>query len=493
MQRQALSLRRLMAIAMVGLLALTLLVSVTPLLVTRQLSRISHSLGQTLEVLGTTEEVEVSALLHERELGLLQATGRAEHARLAAHALSELRRWLAQLPEQGASAQQTQALQALRRSARDYVAHAQEGAASTALQAALSRVVVEAEQLSALAFREMQATRLDAQRWRTLANALGMGSGLLLVAGLATLLWAAHRQLLRPLERFRDALAGFSATAPPRHVPHGGFAELRAISGTFNDLADRLARAREAQLQFLSGVAHDLRTPLTALKASAQLMHPSRPLPPEDKVREKFALVGRQVERLTRMVEDLLDTTRTEAGKLQLQVQAQDLGALVTEAVALHCDVSERHTLQLQLPPTPLQVPCDATRISQVLNNLLSNAIKYSPAGGVVQVTVAQEAGWARVSVQDPGVGIPAGEHASIFEPFRRASTSRESIPGVGLGLSVSRRIALAHGGSIRLHSAPGEGATFHLHLPLQPRPAPGPGAEPGAGPAPASEPRSGA
>jgi signal transduction histidine kinase len=257
-------------------------------------------------------------------------------------------------------------------------------------------------------------------------------------------------------------------------VPPAGPEELRAISDAFNDLADRLARAREAQLQFVSGVAHDLRTPLTALKASAQLMHPSRPLPPEDKLRDKFALVGRQVDRLARMVEDLLDTTRVEAGQLQLQLQAQDLGALVQEAVALHSDVSERHTLQLQLPPAPLLVPMDATRISQVLHNLLSNALKYSPEGGAVQVTVAQEqdaqGAWARVSVQDAGVGIPPEEHASIFEPFRRSRASRESIPGVGLGLSVSRRIAHAHGGTIHLHSRPGEGSTFHLRLPLRPQ-----------------------
>ena len=474
MQQRVLSLRKLMGWAVVALLTLALLVSAAPLLVTRQLSQISAGLGQTLDVLGTTEEVEVSALLHERERGLFVATGRPENARLADHALSELQRWLAQLPAQGATPQQTRAIQALRASARHYVDGADAPRTSAAAQEALSRVVADAEHLIALTFEEMRATRADAQRWRLLANLLGLGSGLLLLAGLATLLWVARGQLLRPLERFHGALQDLSATdsTHPAPVQPEGPAELRAITEAFNDLAARLARGREAQLHFLAGVAHDLRTPLTALKASAALMHPSRPLPPEDKVRDKFALVGRQADRLARMVEDLLDTTRVEAGRLDLQVREQELAPLVQEAVALHRDLSERHTLSLALPDVPLRVACDGTRISQVLNNLLSNAIKYSPEGGAVQVTleaVHDGAGaWAQVSVCDSGVGIPAEEHATIFEPFRRASASRESIPGVGLGLSVARRIATAHGGTIALRSAPGEGSTFSLRLPLQ-------------------------
>ncbi len=475
MQARVLSLRRLMGWAVVALLALALLVSAAPLLVTRQLTQISDGLGQTLDVLGTTEEVEVSTLLHERERGLWLATGRPENERLAAHALSELQRWLAQLPREGATAQQTRALQALHASARRYVEGADTPRTSPEAQEALSRVVADAEHLIALTFEEMRATRADAQRWRLLANLLGLGSGLLLLGGLATLLWVARGQLLRPLERFHGALQDLKATDSlhPAPVQPEGPAELRAITEAFNDLTARLARGREAQLHFLAGVAHDLRTPLTALKASAALMHPSRPLPSEDKVRDKFALVGRQADRLARMVDDLLDTTRVEAGRLDLQVREQELAPLVQEAVALHRDVSERHTLSLALPDAPLRVACDGTRISQVLNNLLSNAIKYSPEGGAVQVTLEEvrdgAGAWAQVRVRDPGVGIPAEEHATIFEPFRRASASRESIPGVGLGLSVARRIATAHGGTIGLQSAPGEGSTFTLRLPLKP------------------------
>jgi signal transduction histidine kinase len=111
-------------------------------------------------------------------------------------------------------------------------------------------------------------------------------------------------------------------------------------------------------------------------------------------------------------------------------------------------------------------VRCDGTRISQVLNNLLNNAIKYSPRGGRVQVELSTAPDAARVSVTDSGVGIPATELESIFEPFRRSSTTRDTIPGIGLGLAVGRRIIEAHGGRIEVHSEEGIGTTFRLSLP---------------------------
>jgi signal transduction histidine kinase len=218
-------------------------------------------------------------------------------------------------------------------------------------------------------------------------------------------------------------------------------------------------------------VAHDLRNPLSALKLSAAAVRPDRPLPSEEKVRERFGVVTRQVAQIERMVEDLLDTTRIEAGQLRLHLEVHDLVGLVCEAVALHEEVSPLHPLTLQPPAeAPLPVRCDGTRIAQVLNNLLSNAIKYSPQGGQVRVglTSTPEAVW--VAVTDSGVGIPAEEQESIFEPFRRSSNTQGTIPGVGLGLAVARRIIEAHGGHIEVQSQLGAGTTFRFTLPREPR-----------------------
>jgi signal transduction histidine kinase len=154
-----------------------------------------------------------------------------------------------------------------------------------------------------------------------------------------------------------------------------------------------------------------------------------------------------------------------------MSLEVQDLRGVVRDAVALHEGMSPAHELVLHLPEAPVPVRCDATRISQVLNKLLSNAIKYSPEGGQVRVdlTATPEAAW--IAVKDQGVGIPATEQESIFEPFRRSAATRDTIPGVGLGLAVSRRIIEAHGGLIEVESTQGAGATFRFCLPQVPSP----------------------
>jgi signal transduction histidine kinase len=120
------------------------------------------------------------------------------------------------------------------------------------------------------------------------------------------------------------------------------------------------------------------------------------------------------------------------------------------------------------MPTEPVVVVCDPTRVAQVLENLVTNAIKYSPAGGAVDVTLAAGAEEVVVSVADTGLGIEPGMLETIFEPFRRVSPSKNVSPGVGLGLSICRRIVVAHGGRIDVVSKPGQGTTFQVHLPRQ-------------------------
>jgi signal transduction histidine kinase len=181
-----------------------------------------------------------------------------------------------------------------------------------------------------------------------------------------------------------------------------------------------------------------------------------------------MAVVRRQVDRLERMVGDFLDTARIEAGQLALKLEASDAGELARSVVELFQSTSADHALRLEVASAPLELRCDPARIEQVLNNLVSNAIKYSPAGGDVLVRVEREPAHVVFSVTDRGLGIPLDEQARLFEPFRRVGASNSAIPGVGLGLFVSRRIAEAHGGRIDVKSAPGEGSTFTLRLPIE-------------------------
>jgi signal transduction histidine kinase len=167
------------------------------------------------------------------------------------------------------------------------------------------------------------------------------------------------------------------------------------------------------------------------------------------------------------MVGDLLDAARIEGGHLELKRVACDLRRIAADAVELFRPTTDRHELRLDVADSPVIVVGDGLRLEQVLVNLVSNAIKYSPEGGVIEVFVGLEGDRAMVRVADRGLGIAPDEVPHIFEPFRRAGSSRDVVPGVGLGLSVSRHIIEAHAGRIDVESSVGAGTTFRVRLPL--------------------------
>ncbi len=248
-------------------------------------------------------------------------------------------------------------------------------------------------------------------------------------------------------------------------ITPSGAAEMREIAQVFNGLVRRVASQRESQLRFLASVAHDLRTPLNAIKLSASYLSAAKL---GDDERSTIEAIERQVTQLDRQVGDLLDTTRVESGELEPRPRSEDLREIAENSAQVFRGSSLRHTIRLTVPDHPIICECDATRIGQIINNLISNGLKYSPSGGNVSLDVSCEPGWAIVKVVEQGIGIAPKDLRHIFEPFRRTSATRESIPGVGLGLSVSRRIAEAHKGSIEVSSIRGAGSTSSLRLPLQ-------------------------
>jgi signal transduction histidine kinase len=203
------------------------------------------------------------------------------------------------------------------------------------------------------------------------------------------------------------------------------------------------------------------------LKLSGELASPDRPAPTPEAAGKALLRVKRQAERLERMLEDLLDSVRIEAGHLELRCSERDLCEIARDVVEMFRDSSPDHSLALSLPAAPLKMTCDSLRIEQVLTNLVSNAIKYSPDGGAVRVSLSHSGSSAVLSVSDSGVGIAAADLPYIFEPFRRSGASRHQVPGAGLGLFVVRRIAEAHGGKVEVESKPGVGTTFRVQLPL--------------------------
>jgi signal transduction histidine kinase len=297
---------------------------------------------------------------------------------------------------------------------------------------------------------ELQAQRLD---WW--GDRIGMTVAALLVIGVGGVSIWLVLYAFRPVFAIRNAMREFALGNTNARAPERGPAELRIIAAQFNVMADSLARQRENQLAFLAGVAHDLRNPLSVLKLATMTTSPDR-----------VPIMKRQVDYLDRMVGDLLDASRIEAGQLELRPKQEDARGLVCEVYELFRDLSPVHQLSIDVPDKPVILYCDALRIEQVLNNLVSNAIKYSPKGGPVEITLEDFEGEAVISVTDYGLGIPSDQRNRIFEPFRRARLTKEYIPGIGLGLSVARRIVEAHQGQLDVRSEEGKGSTFFVHLP---------------------------
>ncbi|HET8628850.1 MAG TPA: GAF domain-containing protein [Thermomicrobiales bacterium] len=235
--------------------------------------------------------------------------------------------------------------------------------------------------------------------------------------------------------------------------------------------AEAAVRARD---EFLAVAAHELRTPVTGLKGAAQLLRrrlERGDLDPAQSARLLGVLTG-SADRLTALVDDLLDVSRIRTGRLPLAREPVDLAALARDAVAgAREQDAGAHRFALDLPAALAPVTGDPGRLAQVLDNLLENAAKYSPGGGTIAVAERDEGDGVAVTVRDEGIGVPAGSAEAIFRPFGRAPNAvRQQLPGLGLGLYICRDIVERHGGRIVAASA-GEdrGATFTLWLPRDP------------------------
>ncbi|MBX3190450.1 MAG: HAMP domain-containing histidine kinase [Labilithrix sp.] len=274
--------------------------------------------------------------------------------------------------------------------------------------------------------------------------------------------WWLQTHALEPLANLARAMARFGGGDVDQRAAVEGPAELAAMARTFNEMAESVSRQRKQRQTFIAGVAHDLRSPLGVLRMSTDLARMSdEKLPPI-----VIDAVRRQVDRLERMVGDLLDSLNVEAGNLQLRMESVDVREIAAETARAHQGVSSRHVVELDVPATQVPLVCDGMRVGQILSNLVGNAIKYSPRGGRVTIRVTSEDDAVVLCVSDEGVGMTPEETRGVFEPFRRGGTLRDGVPGWGLGLFVVRRLVDAHGGQIQLLTAPDRGSTFRVSLP---------------------------
>ncbi len=240
---------------------------------------------------------------------------------------------------------------------------------------------------------------------------------------------------------------------------------------------EALAAERDA---FLAAASHDLKTPLTTVKGTAQLLRRWLTRPGEVE-RERLVAglntIDATSNQMLGLINELLDATRVRLGQpLALERQPTDLVALTHRVVALQQAATDRHRLHVETTVETLVGTWDAARLERVLGNLLSNAVKYSPGGGEVRIELTREEDatgrWAVVRVRDQGVGIPAADLPHIFESFYRASNVTGRVGGSGIGLAGARRIIEQHGGAIHVESREGKGSTFTVRLPMDDTPA---------------------
>lgn len=316
-----------------------------------------------------------------------------------------------------------------------------------------------------------------AQSWReqealqaTLRGYLLGGSAVATVVGLLACFWLS-RSLLRPLERLEEttrrvAAGDLNARAFPTH----GTREVVAVADAFDDMVDRLQSSFEAQRRFVGDASHELKTPLTAIGGMAEMLRTGVTEGSPEKRQRALDTIEREVDKMARLVNDLLTLSRTEVGsEAPRETTRVDLHALLHEAAGYALTAGQAHAFTLQ-STEGLTVEGDHDQLSRVLRNFLDNAFKYTPPGGAVTLRSRRTSTQAVIDVIDTGVGIAPEDLPHVFDRFYRADPSRtRRTGGSGLGLAIVRAIVSQHGGTVNVESTPGQGARFTVALPLAP------------------------
>lgn len=317
----------------------------------------------------------------------------------------------------------------------------------------------------------------DALRRRLLVQ---IGEVSLAVVVVAVALAFATRRVMRPLRDLVEVAGRIErgehlALLPPARggEPAQLVAAMAAMAAAVSEREAIAEREIELREQFLGTAAHELKTPLTVLKGYSLLL--ARQLERGTSDSARLPVIVRELvvhtDRLEELINDLLDVSRIQRGRLELRYEERDLVALARDVIERFDRDPRRdgrHILSLAAPSSVIAA-FDPHRLEQVLVNLVDNAIKYSPDGGEVRVRVERDRAEAAIAVEDEGLGISREDQARLFQPFMRLLDQRQVIPGTGLGLYISSEMVRSHGGSLTVESELSVGTTFTVRLPLEP------------------------
>jgi heavy metal sensor kinase len=289
------------------------------------------------------------------------------------------------------------------------------------------------------------------------------------VAGAGAGGWLLARKALLPVDRMTRKAEVISAdrlqerVAVPRSRD-----ELGRLAETLNDMLNRIERGVQEQQRLVADASHELRTPLAVMRSEIDVILRAPDLPEED-AREVLSSVGEEVERMSRILDNLLTLARIDEGRLDLLCAPQRLDTMVAEVLDKLRPIAHAKGISLVAEGEPVEVLADGPRFELVITNLVDNAIKYTGAGGSVRVVVWRDRHEAGITVHDTGPGIGADALPHLFDRFYRADASRSRADGgSGLGLSICKEIITAHGGRLWASSELGHGSSFTLAMPLE-------------------------
>lgn len=299
-----------------------------------------------------------------------------------------------------------------------------------------------------------------------------------LLAGLIVFLASVviARSVVRPLRRVETAAARIAGGDYQQRIPVEGPQEVQDLALQFNEMAARVEAAiAEIQKQeglrreFVASVSHDLRTPVTSIQGFVTALADDVSGDPDTR-RRHLAIVQEEIQRLSRLIDDLFEFAKLEAGQLSFHMEPFDLADLVRACAASAQPSAEQSEVSLTTAgaDAPLRLTGDRERVAQVILNLVYNALRFTPEGGRVAVSLRQAGGWAEVSVADNGAGIAPEDLSQIFGRFYKGrQQGRRILGGTGLGLAIAKSLVEAHGGRISVKSEPGKGSTFTFTLPF--------------------------
>jgi signal transduction histidine kinase len=322
-----------------------------------------------------------------------------------------------------------------------------------------ARRVGAARQVGPKAFVLLRPHRNATADWHPFFNALAIAAaaGMLLAALISLLL---GRLITRPLDRVARASQILAEQGSSDPVPVEGAVELRSLATSFNEMAEQLANAREAEKAFLLSVSHELRTPLAAVRGYSEALADGAVVPGE-----AAETIGREALRLERLVHDLLDLARMSRSEFSINCAPLDLGDVARETLQRFQTQAKSFGVQLELVSNGAAPALgDHDRLLQVTSNLIENALRATPLGGSVRITVAA----GMLTIEDTGPGLTPDELPSVFERFFLYSRyGSERSVGTGLGLAIVKELVDGMNGAVTVTSKLGVGTSFTVRLPL--------------------------